>query len=81
MSVYQYRPCSRTVRRLVQIGALPAGVRHSARDIQLACDRIALGIDSLVDRGYFIGHHGRPTNREGWEEWLRLVDKARRGSA
>lgn len=80
MSAYEHRPCSRTVRRLVRIGALPSGVRHTAREIQIARDRIAQGIDSLVDRSYFKGQHGRPTNREGWEEWLRLAAKAQHGT-
>lgn len=77
MSGFQFRPCSRTVRRLVLIGALPAGVPHTAREIQIARDRIACGIASLVDSGYFKGKHRRPKNREGWQEWLRLKVSAR----
>lgn len=72
MTAYHYRPCSRTVRRLVLVGALPAGVAHTAREIQIARDRIASGIASLVNRGHFKGQHRRPTNEEGWQEWLRL---------
>jgi hypothetical protein len=81
MSGYHFRPCSRTVRRLVLIGALPAGVPHSARDIQIARDRIAFGIASLVDSGYFKGKHQRPKNLEGWHEWLRLQASARSTAA
>lgn len=76
MSAFPFRPSSRTVRRLVLIGALPAGVPHTAREIQIARDRIAWGIASLVDRGYFKGQHRRPTNKEGWQEWLRLQASA-----
>lgn len=72
-----FRPCSRTVRRLVLIGALPAGVPHTAREIQIARDRIASGIASLVDRGHFKGQHRRPRNEEGWQEWLHLQISAR----
>lgn len=77
MSGFHFRPCSRTVRRLVLIGALPAGVPHTARDIQIARDRIAFGIASLVDSGYFKGKHQRPKNLEGWQEWMRLQASAR----
>lgn len=76
MSALPFRPCCRTVRRLVLIGALPAGVPHAARDIQIARDRITCGIASLVDQDYFKGQHRRPTNKEGWKEWLRLQASA-----
>lgn len=77
MSAFQFRPCTRTVRRLVLLGALPAGIPHTAREIQIARDRIACGIASLVERGYFKGKHRRPSNKEGWHEWLRLQASAR----
>lgn len=76
MSIYQARPCRRTVRRLVLIGALPAGVAPTAREIQIARNRIARGVASLVDRGFFKGDHRRPSNKEGWMEWLRLQASA-----
>lgn len=81
MSAFPFRPCSRTVRRLVLVGALPAGVPHTPREIQVARDRIARGIASLVDQGHFKGQHRRPRNDEGWNEWLRLQASARSNAA
>lgn len=81
MGSFQFRPCTRTVRRLVLLGALPAGIPHTAREIQIARDRIACGIASLVEHGYFKGQHRRPSNKEGWREWLRLQASARSNAA
>lgn len=81
MSGFHFRPCSRTVRRLVLLGALPAGIPPTAREIQIARDRIAWGIASLVEHGYFKGQHRRPRNDEGWHEWLRLQASARSNAA
>lgn len=66
------RPHKKTVRRLVLDGALEAKAEHSEADIKLAYRRIDIGIDNLIRRGFYAGRRGRPTNREGWLEWLRL---------
>ena len=77
MNTYRYRPCGRTVRRLVLLGALPVGVLHTPEEIRVARERIALGIASLVDQNFYKGKHRRPRNKEGWQEWLRLQASAR----
>lgn len=66
------RPHKKTVRRLVLDGALEAKAEHSEADIKLAYRRINIGIESLIRRSFYAGRRGRPTNREGWLEWVGL---------